>query len=269
MHAREDYLEINRKTWDAKTPLHVASDFYDVERFIAGKTSLNKIELNLLGDVRGKKILHLQCHFGQDSIALSRMGAEVTGVDFSETAINEAKKLAKKCGTDTAFICSDVYALNDVLRDTFDIVFTSYGTIGWLPDLQPWAKIISSFLKQNGRFVFAEFHPFVWLFDDSFNNIIYSYFNTEPILETETGSYANRKSEATFKSITWNHPLSDVFKALMTNNLSLEKFQEFDYSPYPCFNNVVEEESGVFRIANFNSKIPLVYALVAIKTKIS
>ena len=158
----KNYLEINRKSWNAKVEPHLKSDFYFVDEFLNGKTSLNSIELEILGDVSGKEILHLQCHFGQDSISLSRMGAKVTGIDLSDKAIEAAQDLAQKCGTDTSFLVSDVYELPKILDKKFDIVYTSYGTIGWLPDLEKWAEVISHFLKPGGKFVFVEFHPFVW-----------------------------------------------------------------------------------------------------------
>lgn len=139
----ENYLDINRNSWNARVEPHLKSDFYFLEDFIKGRNSLNSIELDLLGDVKGKSILHLQCHFGQDSISLSRMGAKVTGIDLSDKAIDAAEDLARKCGTDTKFICSDVYNLPTVLKEEYDIVFTSYGTIGWLPDLDQWADVVS------------------------------------------------------------------------------------------------------------------------------
>src|SRR5688572_730649 len=136
-----DYLEKNRRLWNARTDVHVTSEFYELDKFLAGKSSLNEIELNLLGDLKGKSVLHLQCHFGQDSISLARLGAEVTGVDLSDKAIAKAKELAKQTGANAEFICTDIYELPQHLDKKFDVVFTSYGTIGWLPDLDKWAKI--------------------------------------------------------------------------------------------------------------------------------
>ncbi len=177
MNSNEDYLAINKNTWNTKTPVHLNSEFYGLEEFIKGKTSLKQIELDLLGEVKGKKILHLQCHFGQDTLSLARMGAEVTGVDFSDTAIKEANLLTQKINQSARFICCDVYSLPEHLDEEFDLVYTSYGTIGWLPDLNKWAQIIHRFLKPGGKFVFVEFHPVVWMFDDNFKEIKYNYFN--------------------------------------------------------------------------------------------
>ncbi|WBV60705.1 class I SAM-dependent methyltransferase [Chryseobacterium camelliae] len=261
----ENYLEINRKSWNAKVEPHLKSDFYFVDEFVNGRTSLNTIELDLLGDIHNKKILHLQCHFGQDSISLSRMGAKVTGVDLSDKAIEEAKNLAEKCGTDTQFVCCDIYSLPDFLNEKFDIVFTSYGTIGWLPDLEKWAYIISYFLKENGKFIMAEFHPAVWMFDDDFTKISYNYFNEKPIVETYEGTYADQSAEIKQEYVMWNHSLAEVLQNLMKNNMDLQNFNEYDWSPYPCFRHVEEFEKGKWRIPQFGNKMPLVYALKAQK----
>lgn len=259
----ENYLDINKNSWNARVEPHLESDFYFVDEFLKGRNSLNSIELDLLGDVKGKSILHLQCHFGQDSISLSRMGAKVTGVDLSDKAIDAAKNLAKQCGTDTEFICTDVYNLPNVLNEKFDIVFTSYGTIGWLPDLDRWANVVSHFLKPDGEFVMAEFHPVVWMYDDDFNGVVYNYFNEKPIVETSEGTYADTSADIVQDYISWNHPLSDVLQNLINKNLVLENFREFDWSPYSCFRHVEEFEKGKWRITKFGNKIPMVYAIKA------
>ena len=144
MNPKKNYTEINRNSWNTKTDFHMKSEFYDLNGFLKGKSSLNEIELNLLGEVKGKSILHLQCHFGQDSISLGRLGAHVTGVDFSDKAIDSAEKLSKNCEINTTFICCDIYDLPQYLNEQFDIVYTSYGTIGWLPDLDKWESFVRS-----------------------------------------------------------------------------------------------------------------------------
>lgn len=261
----ENYLDINKNSWNARVEPHLESDFYFVDEFLKGRNSLNSIELDLLGDVKGKSILHLQCHFGQDSISLSRMGAKVTGIDLSDKAIDTGKDLAKQCGTDTEFICTDVYNLPNVLNEKFDIVFTSYGTIGWLPDLDRWAKVVSHFLKPDGEFVMAEFHPVVWMYDDDFDGVAYNYFNEKPIIETSEGTYADTSADIVQDYVSWNHPLSDVLQNLINQNLIFENFREFDWSPYPCFRHVEEFDKGKWRITKFGDKIPLVYAIKAKK----
>lgn len=263
MNDNNNYLEINRKSWNNKVDIHLNSDFYDMKSFLAGKTSLNPIELELLGDLKGKKILHLQCHFGQDSISLSRLGAEVTGIDLSDKAIETAQKLAIKTNSSAKFICCDIYDLQLHLSDKFDIVFSSYGTIGWLPDLDKWAKIINQFLKPNGQFVFVEFHPVVWMFDNEFQNVAYNYSSPEAIVETFEGTYADKEANLSQEYVMWNHGLGKVFGSLIQNGLIINYFEEFDYSPYNCFENTIEFEPKKFRIKKMGDKIPMVYALIA------
>ncbi|KFF26457.1 class I SAM-dependent methyltransferase [Chryseobacterium vrystaatense] len=265
MNKENNYLEINRQSWNNRTDTHLKSEFYDLDNFIKGKNSLNSIELDLLGDIKGKSILHLQCHFGQDTISLSRLGAEVTGVDLSDKAIESARQIAKDLKANTNFICCDIYDLPNHLDQQFDIVFTSYGTIGWLPDLDKWAKVVSKFLKPNGQFVFVEFHPVVWMFDDNFEKIGYRYFNSGAIIETENGTYANKKADISQEYIMWNHSLSEVVNSLIKNGLEINTLEEFDYSPYNCFSRTIEFQTGKYRIEHLDDKIPMVYSIVATK----
>lgn len=265
MNSEQNYIEINRQSWNNRTDTHLKSEFYNLDGFLHGKTSLNEIELNLLGNIKGKTILHLQCHFGQDSISLSRLGADVTGVDFSDKAIESAKQIAKDTNSNAKFICCDIYDLPNHLNEKFDIVFTSYGTIAWLPDLDKWAKIITQFLKPNGLFVFVEFHPVVWMFDDNFDKICYRYFNSGAIIETEIGTYADKKADITQSSVMWNHGLSEVVNNLIGNGLEINSLDEFDYSPYNCFNKTIEFEPKKFRIEHLNNKIPMVCSVTATK----
>lgn len=267
MDPEDNYIATNKQSWNNKVDAHLKSDFYDLEGFLAGNTSLNDIELNLLGDLKGKTILHLQCHFGQDSISLSRLGATVTGVDLSDKAIKAAQQLSKETKANTTFICCDIYDLPNHLDEQFDIVFTSYGTIGWLPDLTKWANIVDNFLKPNGQFLLVEFHPVVWMFDDNFTKIKYNYFNSGAIVESESGTYADKSADITQDYVMWNHSLSEVFNSLIKNDLEINSLDEFDYSPYNCFNKTVKIENRKYRIKHLNNKIPMVYALTASKKK--
>ena len=262
-----DYQEINRQSWNNRLEEHLKSDFYDNEAFLAGKSSLNSIELDLLGEIKNKSVLHLQCHFGQDSISLSRMGANVTGIDLSDQAIAKAQEFSETLGLNTSFINCDLYDLPNHLDQQFDIVFSSYGTIAWLPDLMKWAQLIHQFLKPGGVFVFVEFHPVIWIFDDEFQQIKYPYHNHGPIEELEFGTYANRNANISQGYVTWNHGLSEVLDNLLQAGLSLDCFKEFDYSPYDCFDHTIEFEKGKYRIKHLSNKIPMVYALKCIKTK--
>ena len=261
----KNYININKETWNNKVDVHINSDFYDMKGFLNGKSTLNAIELELLGDVKGKKILHLQCHFGQDTMTFSRMGAKATGVDLSDKAIERAREINKNLNLDATFVCCDIYDAPNYLDEKFDIVFTSYGTIGWFPDLGKWAKIVSHFLKPGGKFVFAEFHPVVWMFDNDFKEVFYNYFNTEEIVEDESGTYADRYAEIAAQTVTWNHPTSELLNALISNGLEINYFNEFDYSPYNCFNQTEEFQPNKFRIKHLENKIPMVYSLSATK----
>lgn len=265
MNPEQNYLAINRNSWNNRTDAHLASDFYDLEGFLKGNTSLNEIELNLLGDIKGKSVLHLQCHFGQDSISLSRLGASVTGVDLSDKAIENAKQIALDTNSTTKFICCDVYDLPNHLEEKFDLVFTSYGTIGWLPDIDKWAKVISHFLKPNGKLVFVEFHPVVWMFDDDFEGIKYNYFNSGAIVETEEGTYADKSADIRQEYVMWNHGMSEVVNNLIKHGLTINSLDEFDYSPYNCFNKTIEIAPKKYRIEHLEDKIPMVYSIVATK----
>jgi ubiquinone/menaquinone biosynthesis C-methylase UbiE len=231
--------------------------------FLAGNSTLKSLELGLLGDVKGKRILHLQCHFGQDSLSLARMGAHVTGVDFSDAAIAKAGSLATELKLDVRFVQCDVYSLADHLDEAYDMVFTSYGTIGWLPDLRKWADIVQRFLKPGGRFVMVDFHPMVWMFDPQFKSFAYSYFNTGPVVERCEGTYADRHAPLSHDMVSWSHPISDILQSLLGAGLQLEQFHEWDYSPYGCFDEAQEDEPGVFRVKHLRGRIPMVYGIVA------
>ncbi|HEY9258760.1 class I SAM-dependent methyltransferase [Chitinophaga sp.] len=262
MEISTDYLSTNKELWNKRTAVHVTSDFYDVPGFLSGKTSLKEIELALLGDVMRQEILHLQCHFGQDTLSLARMGAKITGIDLSDAAIDEANKLNSQLNLqhNAQFICCDLYSAPAHLNAKFDRVFTSYGTIGWLPDLDKWAAVVNHFLKPGGDFIMVDFHPVLWMMDDQFTTITYDYFNTETIIEETAGTYTDPGSNIQNKSYSWNHPMSEIITTLTGQGLQLQVFQEFDYSPYNCFNNTVEKE-GRFYIRGMEGKLPMVYAL--------
>ena len=257
-----DYISKNKVFWDDRTAHHIQSEFYDQESFLKGRSSLNDIELDLLGDVRGKSILHLQCHFGQDTMSLARMGAEVTGVDLSEKSINYARQTAQKLDLSIDFIRCNVYDLPKNLERQYDIVFTSYGTIVWLPDLSKWANLIQNFLKPGGKFVMAEFHPFMWMFDDDFQGIRYPYDSTDPIIESSSESYASEGKGKLVEEVTWNHGLSSVLQNLLNEELKLERFEEYTYSPYNCVAHMEEVTAGRWIVKPLGSDFPLVYGIV-------
>lgn len=260
------YFDLNRQLWDRRTSVHIAADFYHLKAFRSGATSLNRIELEELGDVAGKSLLHLQCHFGMDTISWAREGALATGLDFSEKAIQEARTLSQELQLPVDFVCCNVYDANQYLDKTFDIIFTSYGTIGWLPDLNKWADVVSSLLKAGGTFYMVDFHPVIWMFDDNFHNFKYSYFNSgEPIVIENAGTYADRTASIQGIEYGWNHSLSDILNALIAKGLTITRFNEHGYSPYNCFNNMVETATGEWQIKGLENKVPLLYSIQAFK----
>jgi SAM-dependent methyltransferase len=272
------FFEANKELWNQRTAVHKDSSFYDVAGFKAGANALTPIELKEVGDVKGKTLLHLQCHFGLDSLSWARLGAEVTGVDLSDKAIKEAKKLNDELDLNAKFICCNVYDLHPRNAESsktppleglgeaaFDIVFTSYGTIGWLPDLDKWAEIISHYLKPGGLFYIAEFHPVVWMFDDDFTHIKYYYDNREVIVMENQPTYTDGGGNITGKEYSWNHSISEVLNALINAGLKIELFNEHMYSPYSNFANSEETEKGKWQIKGMEGKIPMVYSVKAIK----
>ncbi len=256
-------FEVNRALWNARTRHHVGSKFYDVEGFLNGANSLGAHERELLGDVRGKALLHLQCHFGQDTLSLARMGATATGLDLSDEAIAEARKLADRAGLQAEFVLANVLDPQPAFEDRFDIIFTSYGVLGWLPDLGPWARNIARWLKPGGRLVLVEFHPAVWMFNNEFTAVAWSYFNRERIEEVEQGTYADTAAPIALPSHTWNHSLAETVTALLDAGLRINGLQELDGSPHDCFANTVHGTDGLYRIRGMEGKLPMVFSVVA------
>jgi SAM-dependent methyltransferase len=261
-----NYLEINSKAWNDKTEVHLKSEFYDHDSFLSGKNTLKSPELEVLGDISGKRILHLQCHFGQDTLSMSRMGAIMTGLDFSEKAISIAMNTNDKLGLNAKFICTDVYNLPPALYGKFDVVFTSYGTIGWLPELDSWAKTISNALVPDGKFIMVDFHPFIWTFDNAIQKIEYDYFNGAPIIEQIDGTYADRNAPIKTQTISWNHGIGEILNALLKNGINILEFTEKDFSPFDCFENMKKIETDRFVFRHIEQSIPMIYRITGMKS---
>jgi len=261
------YFEVNKETWNKKVSIHSKSEFYDIEGFKKGKTSLNSYELNELEDVKGKLLLHLQCHFGQDTLSWSRLGAKCTGIDISNEGIALAKKLNLELGLDATFIESNLYDVPKNVAGEFDIVFTSYGVIGWLPDLKTWGEIIASKLKKGGTFYLVEFHPVVWMFDflETPPKLTYPYLNKDVIYEEYKGTYANNDAEIISKEYGWNHGLGEVVTALTMAGLQIEFLHEFDQSPYNILPEMEALDNGMFLLKKEQRMFPLVYSIRAVK----
>jgi SAM-dependent methyltransferase len=262
------YFKVNKDTWDKKVSIHAKSKFYDIEGFKKGKTSLNKYELEELGDVKGKSLLHLQCHFGQDTLSWSRLGAKCTGIDLSSEGIKQAKLLNDELGLDATFIESNLYDVPKNVEGKFDIIFASYGVIGWLPDLKNWGKIIASKLKQGGVFYLVEFHPIVWMFDflQTPPKLTYPYLKGKVIYEEYKGTYTNSDAEIISKEYGWNHGLGEVVSALTNAGLHIEFLHEFEQSPYNSFPEMDEIDDGMYVLKDNQRMFPLLYSIRAIKT---
>lgn len=261
-----EMFEDNRRSWDARVKVHSQSRLYDVEGFKQGKSSLNPFELQLVGDVKGKRLLHLMCHFGMDTLSWQRLGAQATGVDFSPEAVALARELNDGLGLSARFVESHVLETRNALSERFDVVFTSYGVIGWLPDLKPWGQVIADSLEPGGRFVIAEFHPWVWMSQVGPDlEIRYPYFNRGAISEETTGTYADRDAPLRSREHGWNHSLADVITALLDAGLRLERFDELDSSSYDIFDNLVQGEDGQYRFKQALGMVPITFGIVATK----
>jgi SAM-dependent methyltransferase len=267
-------IAANRLLWDELTAIHERSAFYDVEGFLAGASSLTSPELDELGpEVAGKRLLHLQCHFGLDTLSWARMGATVTGVDFSGRAIALARRLAAECGLPATFVESDLYELPAVLDGRFDIVFTSWGVLCWLPDLTRWARLIADYLAPGGIFYIAEFHPFLFaLADDSEEPFLGrdSYFHAaEPHAweNDDRGSYADPSAHVEAPvEYQWDHPLGEIVTALIEAGLTIAELHEFrrleehQRLDWPCLG---KRPDGSFGLRQLRDEFPLSFSLRA------
>jgi SAM-dependent methyltransferase len=266
----DEYIEANREHWNEVAPLHAESDFYRVQSFRDGESKLKPVEVAELGDVRGKTLLHLQCHFGLDTLSWARDGgARVTGVDFAPDAVGTARALAEELGIPARFIESEIYSLPEKLDERFDVVFTSYGALCWLPDIRRWAEVAAHFVKPGGVLYVVEFHPIVDVFDDAPGaddlRFRYRYFQGEaPVKFQGTGTYAvgdaGIKHDTTY---TWVHPIGDVVTAVIDAGLRLEFLHEFPFSTYQFLPFTEEVAPHTVRLTKHDGAIPLMHSLKA------
>jgi SAM-dependent methyltransferase len=225
----DDWLKTNREMWDERVPIHVASDFYDVERFVAGASTLRPFELEELGDLSGRTLVHPQCHFGLDTLSLARAGARVTGMDFSEPAVAAARKLA-----------------------------------AWLPDIEAWASTMAALLSPGATFYLAEFHPFTDVFADEGLTVAHPYFHDDPLVWDEPGTYADLEAKTMHnRSIEWSHGLGSVVSALIDAGLRIELLHEHDYTLFPRWPMLRREADGTYRFPDATPSLPLMYSLRA------
>ncbi len=260
-------LEVNRTNWNERTPVHAASGFYDMDGFKSGRITLTEIERREVGDVSGKTLLHLQCHFGMDTMSWARLGAIATGVDFSDAAIDLARELNDELGLRVRFICSNVYDLPAVLDEQFDIVFTSVGVLCWLPDLKGWAEVVSRHLNTGGTFYILDVHPFMTVLEQSPSGELqptYDYFHGEMLFEGNEPSYTGPeliKSPA----FEWQHSLGEIVNALIGAGLRIELLNEFAVSCFQAYPTMERNDDGWWRFKKNNDAIPQMYSIRATK----
>lgn len=260
-----DHVKKNASWWDKATLIHSASSLYDLPGFLKGKSSLQPLEREELGDVRGKTLLHLLCHFGMDTLSWAREGAIVTGVDVSKESIKLAKKLSKDTSTPATFICSDVYSLHKVLNKEFDIIFASYGVLLWLSSMEKWAKVIHRFLKKGGVFYIVEVHPFTNMLSYDFK-MEYKYFDKGPYEDTTPGTYTDWNADVSGTTYQWSYTISDIVTACINEGLTIEHLHEFPFTMYDQFPGLMKvNKKGQYVLKNSRIQIPLLFSLKARK----
>jgi len=259
-----DFIDTNRSHWNAVTPGHLTSEFYDVDSFKAGRDTIDAVEEELVGDVTDRTLLHLQCHFGLDTMSWARRGAIATGVDFSRVAIEAATDLASTLNLNTRFRVGDVLDLD--LAEQFDIVFSSHGVLGWLPELRSWGETVARHLKPHGRFVLVDSHPVLWTFDDERTDgkmrLRYDYFSKEPLEFVEAGSYADPAAPVT-RTLEWSHPLQEVLGSLIEAGLTITGFHEYDHLAWQALPHMVQDGEGWWRLPSDSPAFPLMFAVTA------
>lgn len=270
----DEYRKSNLELWNNWAEINAASEMYNVEAFKKGKSSLNSLEIEEVGDVAGKSLLHLQCHFGKDTLAWARMGATATGADFSDRAIEIARELAVEIGVPATFVLSDLYNLPNALTGEFDIVFTSYGALSWLPDINEWARVVAHFLKPGGMFYVAEFHPFAYVFENAESGdglrVAYPYESlpNNPLRFETQGTYADQAADYKGVEYGWNHPLGDIVTALTEAGLRIEFLHEQHFSADgSMFRGFERGEDGYYRLKDpvLREAIPLMFSIKAWK----
>ena len=273
----DKFLEANKEHWNAVTPLHLGpGEVYDVEAFKKGSSTLLSIERRLLGDVAGRSILHAQCHIGVDSMSVARLGARVTGVDFSEEAIRAARTLNDECGLNCQFICCNIYDLPSHLEEQFDIVFASHGVLCWLPDLNSWCQVLADRLRPGGTFVLVDGHPFSFCVEantDGANPYISkSYFSDglpeyDPPDEEEEDDHDYHATDTPVCKATylWTYTVSDIINAVAGAGLVIQSFDEHAELAFRLYPDMTKGEDGLFRPPAEKALYPLLFSLKATK----
>jgi ubiquinone/menaquinone biosynthesis C-methylase UbiE len=266
----EEYMESNRALWDKWTPIHERSEMYDLQGFKQGGVRVYEFEREEVGNVSGKTLLHLQCHFGIDTLSWARLGARVTGADFSERSIDLARDVAAELGIDASFVRANVYDLPDILEGEFDVVYTGRGAIFWLPDIRRWAQVAAHFVKPGGIFYIYEIHPFVHALDDESSDLRlrYPYFeHVEPLAFDVHGSYADPTAKVEHdKEYRWSHGLGEIVSALAEAGLRIEVVREFPWCDSKMIAMLELRDDGRWWLPHSTSgELPLMFSLRARK----
>jgi len=261
----------NQKLWDEWTDINARSKFYGLDAFKQGGTKLGPIIGAEVGDVTGKQLLHLQCHFGMDTLSWARLGAEVTGADFSPKAISLAQNLSNELRIPAQFICSNIYDLPSSLDEQFDIVFATEGVLTWLPDLPRWMQIAAKYVKPGGFLYLADGHPFTWIFDDNCDEmkLKYSYFQAGATEWQEEGSYADRT--AALKTTTcyqWQHTMGEIITEVCRSGLRLEYLHEYGHAFFQAYPTMQKGDDGLWHHPDGDEKLPMVFTLKAWKDEL-
>jgi len=266
----QNELKTNLELWEEWTDINARSKMYRLEAFKKGENKLDSLIRSEVGDVSGKRLLHMQCHFGMDTLSWARLGASVTGMDYSENAIRKANALAKDCSIDARFIHCNLYDLPQHLEGQFDIVYTSYGVLTWLPDIVEWARIAASYVKPGGFFYIAEFHPFAAVFDAEERQLQYRdpYFARDAILYDDLGDYTGSKVKLKAnQDYEWMHPIGEIVSSLIEAGLRVEFLHEHAFTVFKYFPFLVVDKPGIWKFAQEPAPIPLMFSLRAKKPK--
>ncbi|WP_205323609.1 bifunctional 2-polyprenyl-6-hydroxyphenol methylase/3-demethylubiquinol 3-O-methyltransferase UbiG [Glycomyces sp. YM15] len=262
------WIAANRAMWDERVPLHAASALYDQAGFRAGRDEIRDFEAAEVGDVAGKRLLHLQCHMGQDTLSWARRGAKVVGLDFSEPAVEVARSLAVDIGLAdrAAFVVSDVYEAPGAVPDEdYDIVYTGIGALYWLPDIELWAETAASLVAPGGFLYLTEFHPFLNVFTwDGTSEVKADYFRPEPLVTDEPGSYVDFEAE-TIDNLSYAriYTLGEIVSSICASGLRLEFLHEHEVTVFQQFPELVRSDDGYFRMPEGRPRLPLMYSLKA------
>lgn len=258
----------NQKLWDEWTDINSRSKLYKLDAFKKGENKIDPVIRAEVGEVTGKKLLHMQCHFGMDTLSWARLGADVTGVDFSPKAIALAQSLGEELSIPGRFICCNIYDLPSNLNEQFDIVFASIGVLTWLPDFTRWMQIAEQYVKPGGFFYLLDGHPFTWIFDDESEKMTlrYPYFQSGATAWNEQGSYADRTAPLeTTTCYQWQHTMGEIVTEVCRTGLRLEFLHEYGHSYFQAYPPMAEGEDGFWHHPEGDARLPMVFSLKAWK----